>query len=80
MSPILADQDWPPAVSNHLMTDTKITTSFHRARAAGASHQEAFQAALVAYLEKHPEVPSDKAAEIVDGLIETPRRPPGDRI
>ena len=56
-----------------------VATAFHRARAAGAGPEQAFQAALVAYLMQHPEVPSDKAGEIVVELLERARRPASDR-
>jgi hypothetical protein len=57
-------------MSNPDSDDGKLVArAFHHARAAGASQEEAFQDALAAYLERHPEAPSDKAGEVVAELL-----------
>ena len=57
-----------------------VATAFRRAEAAGASQEAAFQQALTAYLERHPETLSDRAGEIVVELLERSRRTASDRI
>lgn len=46
-----------------------VAAAYRAARVAGQSDEEVFRVALEAYLARHPENPSDKAANEVSELV-----------